>query len=82
MQNAKISRKLAQRIGIAVDHRRRNRSLESLQINTQRLKEYMSKLILFPRNPNKPKAGDSDVSLLWRCSIIEFGMSWPEVLTY
>ena len=62
MQDAKISRKLAQRIGIAVDHRRRNRSLESLQENSQRLKEYKSKLILFPRNPNKPMAGDSDVN--------------------
>ena len=62
MQDARISRKLARSIGIAVDHRRRNRSLESLQANSQRLKEYRSKLILFPRNPNKPKAGDSDVS--------------------
>ena len=45
-----------------MDHRRRNRSLESLQTNSQRLREYRSKLILFPRKPNKPKAGDSDVS--------------------
>ena len=61
-QDAKISRKLAQSLGIAVDHRRRNRSLESLQANSQRLKEYRSKLILFPKNPNKPKTGDSPVS--------------------
>ena len=53
--------KLAPTIGIAVDHRRRNRSLESLQANVQRLKEYRSKLILFPRKPNQPKQGDSDV---------------------
>lgn len=61
-QAAGISRKLAPRIGIAVDHRRRNRSLESLQINTQRLKEYNSKLILFPRKMSKPAKGDSPVS--------------------
>ena len=53
--------KLAPTIGIAVDHRRRNRSLESLQANVQRLKEYRSKLILFPRKSNQPKQGDSDV---------------------
>ena len=63
LQQANIPRKLAPTIGIAVDHRRRNRSLESLQSNTQRLKEYRSKLILFPRKASKPKKGDSDVSL-------------------
>eukprot|EP01062_Namystynia_karyoxenos_P025655 TRINITY_DN2012_c0_g2_i10.p2 TRINITY_DN2012_c0_g2~~TRINITY_DN2012_c0_g2_i10.p2 ORF type:complete len:259 (+),score=120.44 TRINITY_DN2012_c0_g2_i10:86-778(+) len=38
----------ARTIGISVDHRRKNKSEESLQRNTQRLKEYVSKLILFP----------------------------------
>ena len=61
MQAAKLSRKMAPKIGISVDHRRRNRSLESFQANVQRLKEYRSKLILFPRKANKPKKGDSDV---------------------
>lgn len=61
MQDAGIGHKLAPRIGIAVDHRRRNRSLEGFQINVQRLKEYRSKLILFPRKMSAPKKGDSDV---------------------
>nr|QBH73319.1 putative cold induced protein [Thermobia domestica] len=43
----------ARTIGIAVDHRRRNKSVESLQQNVQRLKEYRSKLILFPIHANK-----------------------------
>lgn len=43
----------ARTIGIAVDHRRRNKSQESLQKNVQRLKEYRSKLILFPKKLNK-----------------------------
>lgn len=43
----------ARTIGIAVDHRRRNKSVESLQRNVQRLKEYKSKLILFPIRANK-----------------------------
>lgn len=38
----------AQTIGVAVDRRRRNKSVEGQQENIQRLKEYRSKLILFP----------------------------------
>ena len=49
----------AQTIGISVDHRRKNKSLESLQRNVQRLKEYQSKLILFPVNSKKPRKGDA-----------------------
>jgi large subunit ribosomal protein L13e len=37
----------------------RNKSVESLQANTQRLKEYKSKLILFPLNSKKPKTGEA-----------------------
>lgn len=59
LKSAGISPKVAQTIGIAVDKRRKNRSLESLQLNVQRLKEYQSKLILFPINRRKPKKGDS-----------------------
>lgn len=64
-KDAKIPRKQAQRVGISVDHRRRNKSLETLQANVQRLNEYKSKLVLFPRKANQPKKGDSDVSLVW-----------------
>ena len=56
---AKISKKFARTIGIAVDHRRKNKSQEALQANVDRLKEYQSKLILFPRRGNKPKKGDA-----------------------
>ena len=61
LRSAGISPKQAQCIGIAVDHRRKNRSTESLQANVQRLKEYKTKLILFPKKASKPKAGDSEV---------------------
>jgi len=50
---------VAARLGIVVDHRRRNKSVESLQTNVQRIKEYRSKLIIFPRNLQKPAKGDS-----------------------
>merc|ERR1712227_138365 len=50
--------KEAMTIGIAIDYRRRNRSVESLQTNVQRLKEYRSKLILFPKKADKPRQGE------------------------
>lgn len=59
LRAAGIYKKYAKTIGIAVDHRRRNKSAESLQVNAQRLKLYKSKLIVFPRSASKPKKGDS-----------------------
>lgn len=60
LRSAGISKKIAITIGIAVDHRRRNKSVESLQLNAQRLKEYRSKLILFPRRgATKKKEGEA-----------------------
>ncbi|XP_054721566.1 60S ribosomal protein L13-like [Uloborus diversus] len=59
LKAAGIHRKEARTIGIAVDVRRRNKSVESLQKNVQRLKVYKSKLILFPRKLSKPKKGDA-----------------------
>ncbi|XP_077993315.1 large ribosomal subunit protein eL13-like [Glandiceps talaboti] len=59
LKAAGIYKKTAPTIGISVDHRRRNKSTESLQANVQRLKEYRSKLILFPKKAGQPKKGDS-----------------------
>ncbi|KAJ1569138.1 60S ribosomal protein L13 [Nowakowskiella sp. JEL0078] len=60
-----IRRKEALSIGISVDHRRRNRSVESLEANKSRLQEYQSRLIVFPKRVGKPKAGDStDINAL------------------
>ncbi|KAK9018027.1 hypothetical protein V6N11_001017 [Hibiscus sabdariffa] len=59
LKAAGISKKLAPTIGITVDHRRKNRSLEGLQANVQRLKTYKAKLVVFPRRARKIKAGDS-----------------------
>ncbi|CAK9325043.1 unnamed protein product [Citrullus colocynthis] len=59
LKAAGIPKRLAPTIGIAVDHRRRNRSLESLQANVQRLKTYKAKVVVFPRRARKLKAGDS-----------------------
>jgi large subunit ribosomal protein L13e len=60
LKAAGVNKKQARGIGIAVDHRRENRSEESFQGNVQRLKLYMSKLVVFPRyNQKRLRAGDS-----------------------
>mmetsp|Transcript_70928 Transcript_70928/g.161103 ORF Transcript_70928/g.161103 Transcript_70928/m.161103 type:complete len:218 (+) Transcript_70928:108-761(+) len=66
LKEAKIPKKLAMTIGIAVDHRRKNRCMESLQINVERLKLYQSKLLIFPKKSGKKgcKKGDTPRSEL------------------
>mmetsp|Transcript_40510 Transcript_40510/g.93116 ORF Transcript_40510/g.93116 Transcript_40510/m.93116 type:complete len:218 (+) Transcript_40510:66-719(+) len=61
LKEAGINREYAKTIGIAVDHRRRNKCVESLQLNVERLKEYMSKLVVFPAKSGKRnvKKGDT-----------------------
>eukprot|EP01098_Paradermamoeba_levis_P006513 TRINITY_DN269_c0_g1_i3.p1 TRINITY_DN269_c0_g1~~TRINITY_DN269_c0_g1_i3.p1 ORF type:complete len:240 (+),score=99.73 TRINITY_DN269_c0_g1_i3:76-720(+) len=59
LKEAGINRRVAKTIGIAVDHRRRNRSDKSLKENVQRLKNYKSRLVVFPRKAKHPKAGDA-----------------------
>ncbi|XDC59056.1 hypothetical protein R6Z07M_010238 [Ovis aries] len=61
---AGIHKKVAPTIGISVDPRRRNKCTESGQANVQRLKEYCSKLILFPRKSSAPRKGDSSAEEL------------------
>ncbi|KAH3901165.1 60S ribosomal protein eL13 SCDLUD_002648, partial [Saccharomycodes ludwigii] len=39
----------ARTIGIAVDHRRQNTNTETFELNVQRLKEYLSKVIVLPK---------------------------------
>merc|ERR1712087_159600 len=66
LREVKIPVKRALTIGIAVDHRRRNRCAESLQANVDRLKIYMSKLKIFPAKSGKKgvKKGDTPKSEL------------------
>merc|ERR1712137_615069 len=53
------NKRYARTIGIAVDHRRRNHCEESLALNVERLKTYMSKLILYPLNADKVGEGEA-----------------------
>ena len=55
LKAAGVPRQLAPTIGVSVDHRRKNRSAEGFERNVQRLKEYLSNLIVFPKNAKKPK---------------------------
>jgi len=61
LRAAKINKKAARGLGVAVDHRRKNRSEEGFTLNVNRLKLYQSRLVLFPRNPTskRVKKGDS-----------------------
>merc|ERR1739845_38758 len=54
-----FSAKYARTIGISVDHRRYNRSLESLNANIARLKEYKTKLLVFKKNKGKYSVGEN-----------------------
>jgi large subunit ribosomal protein L13e len=64
LKEAGISRKTALGLGIVVDHRRRNLSIEGKTINVERLKAYKERLVVFPRKAGKPKKGDSSVSCI------------------
>lgn len=44
----------ARSIGISVDHRRKNRCQESLDLNRNRLLAYVNKLVLYPRHEKTP----------------------------
>lgn len=69
LKEAGISRKTALGLGIVVDHRRRNLSVEGKAVNVERLKAYKTRLVVFPRKAAKPKKGDSSVC---SCSLLVF----------
>eukprot|EP01097_Dermamoeba_algensis_P005496 TRINITY_DN34_c0_g1_i2.p1 TRINITY_DN34_c0_g1~~TRINITY_DN34_c0_g1_i2.p1 ORF type:complete len:217 (-),score=63.65 TRINITY_DN34_c0_g1_i2:187-837(-) len=53
LKEAKINKHEALKVGISVDYRRKNRSERSLKENVQRLKNYKSRLVVFPRKSRK-----------------------------
>mmetsp|Transcript_16863 Transcript_16863/g.30584 ORF Transcript_16863/g.30584 Transcript_16863/m.30584 type:complete len:208 (+) Transcript_16863:77-700(+) len=60
LKGAGLTARYASTVGIAVDHRRTNKSAESLTLNVARLMEYKGKLIVFPKKRlSKVKNGDS-----------------------
>jgi len=61
LKEAGIGRKEALSVGIVVDHRRRNLSEEGKKLNVERLRDYKTRLLVFPRKAGKAKKGDSSV---------------------
>merc|ERR1711988_1677941 len=59
---AKLSKREARSLGVAVDHRRRNKSVEGMEANVQRLREYRSKLVVFPKHAKHAKKGWVDTA--------------------
>merc|ERR1711968_136322 len=67
IKDAGLGKLEAQSLGIAVDPRHRNRSVQGKQANVQRLKEYKANLVVFPRNAKKSKkgwVGDADAAAM------------------
>ena len=63
LKGANVLPQFARTIGIAVDERRVNKSVELMQLNINRLKAYLEKLVLLPRKSGKPrKAGPGQLA--------------------
>jgi len=56
IKKAGLGPAFARSVGIAVDHRRQNKSVEVFQANVERLRQYKERLVLFPRAENATKA--------------------------
>lgn len=50
LKEAGVSAKYARTVGIAVDARRRSKSEESVKVNAARLKDYLSRLVVFSKS--------------------------------
>ena len=59
LKKAGVPMKLARTIGIAVDKRRRNKNETALASNVDRIAEFKSKLVVFPKSGKKAKKGDA-----------------------
>lgn len=57
-----LSAKYARSVGIAVDHRRQNKSQETFDANVARLQEYQSKLVIFDKKAAAKDAAQVSVS--------------------
>ena len=62
LKAAGLRKKEARSIGIPVDHRRKNKSEESLQLNADRIKAYRERLVVLPRRNKKNKNAKQDLS--------------------
>merc|ERR1711934_1035204 len=74
-----LGKREAQSLGIAVDHRRRNKSVEGQEANAQRLREYRAKLVVFPKHAKHAKKGWVDTSDASTVVEQQTGVVMPEI---
>jgi large subunit ribosomal protein L13e len=86
-----LTASFARSVGIAVDHRRHNKSADMQAANVARLEAYKAKLILFPRKAGKAKKGpinDSPADALKKaqnkdtCSVLKLPAKAAEAPVY
>ncbi|KAE8215029.1 hypothetical protein CF319_g969 [Tilletia indica] len=61
---AGLGKKQARAIGIPVDHRRRNKSEESLKLNVERIKAYKERIVVLPARSKQNKSKKVDLASL------------------
>ncbi|KAL9940501.1 hypothetical protein V8E36_001206 [Tilletia maclaganii] len=59
---AGLGKKQARAIGVPVDHRRRNKSDESLKLNVERIKAYRERIVVIPARSKKNSSKKVDLS--------------------
>jgi large subunit ribosomal protein L13e len=82
LKAAGLNKRVARTLGVAVDYRRRNKAVEPLQLNVQRIKEYRAKLILFPKKLTKPGKADSSAEELKLATQLKGRRVMPVKLPY
>eukprot|EP01126_Amoeba_proteus_P057491 TRINITY_DN7318_c0_g4_i2.p1 TRINITY_DN7318_c0_g4~~TRINITY_DN7318_c0_g4_i2.p1 ORF type:complete len:216 (+),score=24.29 TRINITY_DN7318_c0_g4_i2:103-750(+) len=77
LKAAQITPREAHSIGIAIDYRRTNKSIESVNLNVQRLKVYKSKLVLFPKKRSVPKSERKTTPAVDLQSVVQQTKNFP-----
>jgi large subunit ribosomal protein L13e len=72
LKAAGVNANTAATLGVAVDHRRRNKSTASLNENAARLKTYLSKLTIFPRKSGAKHLKKGDATAAERKAATQF----------
>lgn len=68
LKGAGLNPQFARSIGVAVDHRRKNRSEPGFVDNVQRLKQYRARVVLFPKANAKTKRVEKNKKIKHRAS--------------
>lgn len=75
---AGLGKKYARSVGIPLDHRRRNKSEESLKLNVERIKTYQARLVVVPKLTKKNKDNKVDLSNVEAVRSVEAVLPLPK----